>query len=82
MSSILDLLAEYEVRRFNAGQTVIKEGESTGFLYFLIEGAIEVRKDDVLLFATSQPGPVKEAIEIFLDHRDLNVRVQRRTQIE
>jgi CRP/FNR family cyclic AMP-dependent transcriptional regulator len=58
MPSILDLLTEYEVRRFNAGETVIKEGESTGLLYFLIEGAVEVRKDDVLLFATSQPGTV------------------------
>ena len=58
MPSILDLLTEYEVRRFNAGEPVIKEGESTGLLYFLIEGAVEVRKDDVLLFATSQPGTV------------------------
>jgi CRP/FNR family cyclic AMP-dependent transcriptional regulator len=58
MSSILDLLTEYEVRRFNTGETVIKEGERSGLLYFLIEGAIEVRKDDLLLFATSQPGTV------------------------
>jgi hypothetical protein len=31
MSSILDLLAEQEVRRFNADEAVIKEGERTGF---------------------------------------------------
>lgn len=58
MSSILDLLNEYEVRRFDIGETVIKEGECSGLLYFLIEGAVEVRKDEVLLFATSQPGTV------------------------
>ncbi len=58
MSSILELLTDFEVRRFNTGQTVIKEGERTGLLYFLIEGAVEVRKEDVLLFATSEPGTV------------------------
>jgi CRP/FNR family cyclic AMP-dependent transcriptional regulator len=58
MSSILELLTDLEVRRFNTGQTVIKEGERTGLLYFLIEGAVEVRKEDVLLFATSEPGTV------------------------
>jgi CRP/FNR family cyclic AMP-dependent transcriptional regulator len=58
MSSILDLLADCEVRRLNTGDTVIKEGERTGFLYFLIEGAVEVRKDNALLFASSQPGTV------------------------
>jgi CRP/FNR family transcriptional regulator, cyclic AMP receptor protein len=58
MSSVLDLLSEHEVRRFTAGETVIKEGERTGLLYFLIEGAVEVRKDGALLFATSHPGTV------------------------
>jgi CRP-like cAMP-binding protein len=58
MSSLLDLLADREVRRFSTGETLIKEGERTGFLYFLIQGAVEVRKDDALLFASSQPGSV------------------------
>ena len=58
MSSLLDLLADREVRRFNTGETLIKEGECTGFLYFLIQGAVEVRKDNALLFASSQPGTV------------------------
>lgn len=58
MSSLLDLLADCEVRRLNTGETLIQEGERTGYLYFLIEGAVEVRKDNALLFASSQPGTV------------------------
>jgi CRP-like cAMP-binding protein len=58
MSSVLDLLTDHEVRRFNVGETVINEGERTGLLYFLIEGAVEVRKEGVLLFASSEPGTV------------------------
>jgi cAMP-binding proteins - catabolite gene activator and regulatory subunit of cAMP-dependent protein kinases len=58
MSSILDLLTEQEIRQFRAGETVIKEGDCTGLLYFLIEGTVEVHKDGVLLFASSQPRTV------------------------
>jgi cAMP-binding proteins - catabolite gene activator and regulatory subunit of cAMP-dependent protein kinases len=41
-----------------AGETVVKKGDRTGLLYFLIKGTVEVRKDGVLLFASSQPGTV------------------------
>ena len=55
MSSILDLLTDCEVRRLDTGETVIKEGERTALLNFLIEGAVEVRKDKGLILC-AQPG--------------------------
>jgi CRP/FNR family cyclic AMP-dependent transcriptional regulator len=58
MSSILELLGEREVRRFDAGQLVIHQGARTDRLYFLIEGAVEVLKDDVPVAVASQPGVV------------------------
>ena len=58
MASILELLNQREVRRFRSGETVIREGEQTGLLFFLIEGAVEVYKGDVLISTTAEPGTV------------------------
>jgi CRP-like cAMP-binding protein len=46
------LLNRYEVRRFGSGETVIREGEQRGLLFFLIEGVVEVYKDDVFISRT------------------------------
>ena len=46
------------MRRFDSGQLVIRQGEKTDCLYFLIEGAVEVLKDDVPVALASQPGGV------------------------
>lgn len=56
MSSILDALRDHPVRHFAAGETIIGQGESTGLLFILIEGAAEVVKDDVVVAAATQPG--------------------------
>jgi CRP-like cAMP-binding protein len=58
MSSILDALRDHPVRHFAAGETVLAQGDSTGLLYFLIEGAVEVVKDDVTVANASEPGVV------------------------
>ncbi len=59
MSSILELFEGGEVRQFETGQVVIDQGDRTNLLFFLIEGAVEVVKDDVNAVATSsQPGAV------------------------
>lgn len=55
---MLELLQDREVRRFDAGEVVLQQGETTGRLYFLIEGAVEVVKDDVVVATASQPGVV------------------------
>lgn len=58
MSKVLEFIRDREVRRFEAGQVVIQQGETTDCLYFLIEGAVEVMKDDVPVARAAQPGVV------------------------
>lgn len=58
MSSILAAVSGYPVRQFAAGEVVLAQGERTGLLYFLIEGAVEVLKDDVSVATASDPGVV------------------------
>jgi CRP-like cAMP-binding protein len=58
MSPILELLRGHEVRRFDCGEVIVRQGEATGHLFFLIEGAVEVLKDNVLVATTSEPGVV------------------------
>ena len=58
MSAILDLLHEQPVREFAAGETVIDQGDQTGLLYVLAEGAVEVTKDDVSVATSSEAGAI------------------------
>jgi CRP/FNR family transcriptional regulator, cyclic AMP receptor protein len=60
----------------DAGETVVKKGyRTTGLLYFLIKGTVEVRKDGVLLFASSQPGTVFGELSTLLGGNHLVVAV-------
>ncbi len=67
MSAILESLQGHERRNFDAGQFVIQQGGQTDALYFLIEGAVEVLKDDVRVASASQPGLVFGEMAVFLD---------------
>jgi CRP/FNR family cyclic AMP-dependent transcriptional regulator len=58
MSAILAALREHPVREFSAGEIVLAQGESTGLLYILIEGTVEVVKDEVTVATASEPGAV------------------------
>jgi len=66
MSAILESLQGHERRRFEAGQFVIRQGEQTDALYFLIEGAVEVFKDDVRVATATQPGQVFGEMAVLL----------------
>jgi len=66
MSAILESLQGHERRRFEAGQFVIRQGEQTDALYFLIEGAVEVLKDDVRVATATQPGLVFGEMAVLL----------------
>ena len=48
MSAILEQLRDCKVSHFAAGEVVLGQGSTTGRLYFLIRGAVEVVKDDGL----------------------------------
>lgn len=66
MSAILESLQGHKRRNFDAGQLVIRQGEQTDALYFLIEGAVEVLKDDVRVATASQPGLVFGEMAVLL----------------
>ena len=48
MFSILELLEEHEVPQFNPGENVITQDDRSGLLFFLIDGTVEVLKNDTL----------------------------------
>jgi CRP/FNR family cyclic AMP-dependent transcriptional regulator len=58
MTQILDLLHSCEKRRFAVGETILEQGKTSGLLLFLVEGMVEVVKDDVHVVRISQPGAV------------------------
>lgn len=58
MLSILAACCEHPVRKFEAGEVVMAQGDRTGLLLILIEGTVEVVKDDVTVATTSKPGAV------------------------
>ena len=58
MSSILAVLRDHPLRHFTAGEIILAQGDRTGLLYILTEGAVEVIKDGVSVATTSEPGAV------------------------
>lgn len=67
MSSILDMLRDQPVREFAAGQTIIEQGDQTGMLFFLVEGAVDVIKDGVRVATSSEPGAIFGDLSALLD---------------
>ncbi len=65
--AILDCLQGHERRNYDSGQMIIRQGEQTDTLYFLIEGAIEVLKDDIRVATASQPGLVFGEMAVLLN---------------
>jgi CRP-like cAMP-binding protein len=58
MSEILELLSGRKLKKFAAGKEVIRQGDQTGCLFFLIEGTVEVLRDGVTVATSSEPGVV------------------------
>jgi CRP/FNR family cyclic AMP-dependent transcriptional regulator len=58
MAELFDILRVLPKRDFGAGEIIIEQDSTTGMLFFLIDGEVEVYKDDVPLAATSEPGSV------------------------
>jgi CRP/FNR family transcriptional regulator, cyclic AMP receptor protein len=58
MSAVLTTLHGHPVRHFAAGETVLDQGDSTGLLFILIEGSVEVVKDGVQVTTSAEPGAI------------------------
>jgi CRP/FNR family transcriptional regulator, cyclic AMP receptor protein len=56
VSAILAAVRDYPARTFAAGDNVLVQGQSTGLLYVLVSGAVEVIKDDVAVATAAEPG--------------------------
>jgi CRP-like cAMP-binding protein len=70
MSEVLRLIQGREVRRFEPGQIVLEQGAQTHCLYVLIDGKVEVVKDDVRVSTISEAGAIFGEISALLqgDH--------------
>lgn len=66
MADILDLVAQCQTRDFATGETVMSQDSATGPLLVLIEGAVEILRDDVRIAKTAQPGAIFGEMSVLL----------------
>ena len=67
MREILDYCTGGVRRDVSAGAFVVHEGHTTGHLYVLIEGRLEVIKGDTVVAAITEPGAVLGEMSVLLD---------------
>ncbi|MEI6491189.1 MAG: cyclic nucleotide-binding domain-containing protein [Verrucomicrobiota bacterium] len=58
MSDITELLQGRKLKKFAAGKEVIRQGDQTGCLYFLVEGTVEILRDGMPVATASESGVV------------------------
>lgn len=66
MSDILKLLTRHAVTKFEAGGIVIEQGTPQGKLLVLLQGEVEVLRDDVRVAKISEPGAVFGEMSVLL----------------
>lgn len=66
MSEILSLIQDSEVHRFEPSQIVMEQGAQTHRLYILIDGKVEVVKDDVGIATISETGATFGELSVLL----------------
>jgi CRP/FNR family transcriptional regulator, cyclic AMP receptor protein len=67
MRTVLDYCSGGVQRSVPAGTLIIHEGGSTGHLYVLIEGRLEVIKGDAIVASIAEPGAVVGEMSVLLD---------------
>jgi CRP-like cAMP-binding protein len=67
MRAVLDYCTDGIQRNFAAGSIIIHEGGSTGHLYVLIEGRLEVIKGDTVVATIVEPGAVVGEMSVLLE---------------
>jgi len=67
VANILDLCAEFPDRDLAPGEMVMTDGERTGRLYVLSDGAMEVFRDEVTIAFVDDPGAVFGEMSLLLD---------------
>jgi CRP/FNR family cyclic AMP-dependent transcriptional regulator len=67
MNKILGLCDGLEETTFETGRVLLAEGTLTGVLYILIEGTVEIVKDDFQIDVVSEPGAFFGEVSALLD---------------
>ncbi len=67
MTDLLELCRGLPERSFGSGEALLTEGERSGRLYILIEGAVEVRKRGVEIPTVTEPGSIFGELSALLD---------------
>ena len=67
MRAILDYCTGGIQRSVSAGTLILHEGGTTGHLYVLIEGRLEVVKGDTVVAIITEPGAVQGEMSVLLD---------------
>ena len=67
MVGVLDYCTGGMERKVVAGTTFIHEGGTTGHLFVLIEGRLEVVKGDTIVASITEPGAVVGEMSVLLD---------------
>jgi CRP/FNR family cyclic AMP-dependent transcriptional regulator len=67
MASILDYCAGATRRDVSAGEVLLTEGDATGRLYVLVDGAVEVLRGDTPVAVVSDKGAVFGEMSVLLD---------------
>jgi CRP-like cAMP-binding protein len=67
MREVLDYCTDGIRRDVSAGTLLIREGGTTGHLYVLIEGRLEVIKGDTVVASIADPGAVVGEMSVLLD---------------
>jgi len=67
MAEMLELLGGCKTRNFALGEMVMEQGSATGPLLILIEGEVEILRDDVRVAKAAQPGAVFGEMSVLLN---------------
>jgi CRP-like cAMP-binding protein len=67
MASILDLCARARRKAFPAGTILLSEGETSGQLYILAKGSVEVLRGDTQVAIVAEPGAVFGEMSVLLN---------------
>jgi CRP-like cAMP-binding protein len=67
MTSILDKCAGVPRREFAAGTVLLSEGETSGRLYVLADGSVEVLRGETQVAVIGEPGSVFGEMSVLLN---------------
>ncbi len=66
MSPIVELVADYPRRRWAPGEMILEQGETSSLLLILIEGEVEVLRDEIRVARSAEPGAVFGEMSVLL----------------